>query len=152
MTRAFNKDLKRIQRDPESFWKYVLPVTESGCWLWLASGPDGYGRFGTQGAHRLSYVLAKGPIPRNLQIDHLCRVRCCVNPHEAVTAKENNRRARRDKAFRAEPIDRNFTCFYFQIPEELKRRLERHLEHTGVRRTFFVTKAFEEKLSREVAA
>jgi len=115
VTRAFNKDLKRIQRDPESFWKYVLPVTESGCWLWLASGPDGYGRFGTQGAHRLSYVLAKGPIPRNLQIDHLCRVRCCVNPH-------------------------------------VKRRLERHLEHTGVRRTFFVTKAFEEKLSREVAA
>jgi hypothetical protein len=39
--------------------------------------------------------LIFGPIPDGLQLDHLCRVRCCVNPNhlEPVTAKENTLRS-----------------------------------------------------------
>ena len=46
-------------------------------------------------AHRLAYELVIGPIPKGLQIDHLCRVKDCVNPAhlEAVTNGENRRRA-----------------------------------------------------------
>ena len=36
-----------------------------------------------------------GPIPQGLQLDHLCRVRACVNPWhlEPVTALVNSRRS-----------------------------------------------------------
>lgn len=46
-------------------------------------------------AHRFSYERAVGPIPAGLQIDHLCRVRACVNPAhlEPVTCGENVRRS-----------------------------------------------------------
>lgn len=46
-------------------------------------------------AHRYAYELLVGPIPEGLHIDHLCRVRLCVNPAhlEAVTCHENNRRS-----------------------------------------------------------
>jgi hypothetical protein len=69
------------------------------CWLWTAwIERNGYGRFwldGRQhGAHRVAYELYVGAIPADLEIDHLCRVRHCVNPAhlEAVTSSENARR------------------------------------------------------------
>lgn len=45
-------------------------------------------------AHRLAYERAFGPIPTGMQIDHLCRVRECVNPDhlEVVSHTENVRR------------------------------------------------------------
>jgi hypothetical protein len=70
-----------------------------GCWIWQAKrGRDGYGRFSIQCrwhmAHRISHQLFKGPIPPGLDVDHLCRVRACVNPDhlEAVTRQVNLRR------------------------------------------------------------
>lgn len=45
-------------------------------------------------AHRVSYRLFNGPIPKQTHIDHLCNVRACVNPEhlEVVTVTENHRR------------------------------------------------------------
>lgn len=78
----------------ERFWAKVQK-TES-CWLWAASlHGGGYGQFFWDGrkqlAHRLAYELLVGPIPEDLTIDHLCRVRRCVNPShmEPVTRAEN---------------------------------------------------------------
>ena len=79
----------------DRFWE---KVDKSGdCWLWTAStSGDGYGRIGVTGkwmqlAHRVAWELLRGPIPEGLQIDHLCRVRACVNPDhlETVTQREN---------------------------------------------------------------
>lgn len=44
--------------------------------------------------HRYSYERAEGPVPAGLELDHLCRVRSCVNPEhlEPVTHRENMRR------------------------------------------------------------
>jgi hypothetical protein len=80
----------------ERFWPKVNK-TES-CWLWLAAVTDGYGMFWLdrryQKAHRVAYEMLVGPIPEGLQLDHLCRVRNCVNPAhlEPVTALVNQQR------------------------------------------------------------
>lgn len=80
------------------FWSKV-DRTDT-CWLWTASTDrSGYGQFRVAGktvlAHRFAYEAEAGPIPDGLQLDHLCRVRHCVNPAhlEAVTPAVNNLRA-----------------------------------------------------------
>lgn len=73
-----------------------VPVPESGCWLWLGSIDQcGYGKMGARNgetlAHRNSYREFVGPIPQGLEIDHLCKVRCCVNPlHLQVVTHQQN--------------------------------------------------------------
>jgi HNH endonuclease len=60
---------------------YVEPNT--GCWLWLGYlNSDGYARSSGQWqyVHRRIYEFFSGPIPEALELDHLCRTRCCVNP------------------------------------------------------------------------
>ena len=71
----------------------------NGCWLWLGgTDTSGYGQLWLNGrqklAHRYFYEMAYGLIPEGMQIDHLCRVRRCVNPDhlEVVTHIENIRR------------------------------------------------------------
>ncbi len=77
----------------------VLP---NGCWRWTGALDEcGYGFFRMDRgvmwrAHRASYVLHKGPIPKGLEIDHtchdpeLCKLgnkcphRACVNPNHMV--------------------------------------------------------------------
>jgi hypothetical protein len=67
------------------------------CWVWTGTvNPRGYGLMGWQKkyhmAHRLAWEASHGlPVPDGLEIDHMCRVRSCVNPEhlQAVTRKLN---------------------------------------------------------------
>lgn len=70
------------------------------CWEW--TGPlntRGYAMLHVGGqsyrAARFVYEHVVGSIPEGLELDHLCRTRCCVNPEhlEPVTHQENIRRA-----------------------------------------------------------
>lgn len=80
--------------------RFLAKVTRTpGCWVWTgATTTAGYGllkvQYRKRAAHRLAYEHYIGPIPEGLQVDHLCRVRSCVNPDhlEAVTARENQHR------------------------------------------------------------
>lgn len=73
---------------------------KTNCWLWTgAKYPKGYGHFSWKPsggyAHRATYLLFRGEIPNNREIDHLCRMPSCVNPDhlEIVTHKTNIHRS-----------------------------------------------------------
>lgn len=90
MTAAFGDS-----RLPERFWSKV-DQADNGCWHWTAATNGvGYGKYSINKrlfyAHRVAYVVLVGPIPGGLVLDHLCRVRHCVNPDhlEPVTQREN---------------------------------------------------------------
>ena len=58
---------------------------------------NGYGRkrlYGETLAHRVAWVGANGPIPKGMEIDHLCNNRGCINPQhlDVVTHAENMKR------------------------------------------------------------
>jgi hypothetical protein len=81
--------------------KYTKTV---GCWFWQAGTyPTGYGMVAigrhadgrqlNSYAHRVSYVLAKGPIPAGMVVLHRCDQPRCVNPDHLRlgTQGDNNR-------------------------------------------------------------
>ena len=89
----------------------VHPTLGTPCWLWIGTtNGDGYGMFKILGrrvfAHRFSYEQSNGRMPSDLQSDHLCRVRRCVNPDhiEAVTLRENVLRSRNPAANNARKV------------------------------------------------
>jgi hypothetical protein len=92
----------------DRYWSKVM-VAEGGCWFWIgAITSDGYGHIREAGrnsptlyVHRLAYELEYGRIAEGMQIDHLCRMRFCVNPKhlEEVTQQENIRRGKAGNNF-----------------------------------------------------
>ena len=70
----------------------------NNCWEWTGyiNPKTGYGEgspshSGKWFAHRLSYILFVGDIPKGMTIDHICRNRKCVNPNHlrVLSYKEN---------------------------------------------------------------
>lgn len=68
------------------FWKMVDVRSPDECWEWLGSKLlNGYGQMGVpgrrpEGAHRISFVINKGPIPPGQFVLHHCDNKSCVNP------------------------------------------------------------------------
>ncbi len=76
------------------------------CWRWTGHlTNDGYGRQRWKGsmylAHRLAYANQNGPIPEDMQIDHKCRNRACVNPAHLRTATHKQNRENLSKVLAA---------------------------------------------------
>jgi hypothetical protein len=90
----------RDNRGEERFWSKV--DASGDCWTWVAArhGESGYGVYSVRHknilAHRYAYEQLVGPIPEELDLDHLCRNPPCVNPDhlEPVTRRENLRRGK----------------------------------------------------------
>ena len=71
----------------ERIERLSVPVTESGCWLWLGkTNGTSYGQFTTtgpqrvRGAHRVSFETYIDPIPEGMCVCHSCDTPSCVNP------------------------------------------------------------------------
>jgi hypothetical protein len=93
--------LQRRLPDSVRFFLKVDIHGPGGCWLYTGSATNhGYGQFwrggrgGSHvGAHRYAWEVLRGPITAET-LDHLCRVKTCVNPAhlEPVSLRENLRR------------------------------------------------------------
>lgn len=66
----------------QRFWAKVNKTKT--CWLWTATKCSGYGNIWVNGknvpAHRVSLFLLNIDIPKGMVVDHICRIRACVNP------------------------------------------------------------------------
>ncbi len=78
---------------------YIIDI-KTDCWLWNKTTINGgYGVKHGKLAHRFYYEKYIGKIPKNLELDHLCRNRKCVNPDhlEPVTKAINQQRGLKAK-------------------------------------------------------
>lgn len=97
--------MRRTRPIGDRFWSKVNkngpvhPTLGTECWVWerAVHVTTGYGWFcgekalGTNWAHRVAWMLSRGPIPKCMTIDHLCGNKLCVNPGhlEVVTLRVN---------------------------------------------------------------
>jgi predicted XRE-type DNA-binding protein len=67
-----------------SFWKKAKIKGPEDCWEWDAAIIRGYGAFRflriMSYAHRVSWTLTYGEIPKGLQVLHKCDNQLCINP------------------------------------------------------------------------
>jgi hypothetical protein len=67
-------------KEADRFWSRVdRSKGDDSCWLWGAACRRGYGTIRMRGkqlfAHRVAYMIGKGPIPRGYLVCHSCDVR-----------------------------------------------------------------------------
>ena len=92
----------RKRNKPHTTESILAESIQSGdCLLWPSLKANGYGYIGHKGkatyAHRVSYILHyEQDIPSDLEVDHTCGNRACINPEhlELVTHSKNMDRAR----------------------------------------------------------
>lgn len=85
-----------MKSTPEQiFWRFVVPKGIDECWEWSGCRkPTGYGqnKMTTEPrAHRMPWVIHRGPIPDGIHVCHRCDNPPCCNPNHLFlgTAKDN---------------------------------------------------------------
>lgn len=100
--KAFKLKLTRPTLE-QRFWFYVDKKQKNDCWHWTGScNNKGYGRIQINkkniAAHRLSWKIHFGMIPKDLCVLHTCDNPKCVNPnHLFLGTSEDNIKDKVDK-------------------------------------------------------
>jgi len=119
--------------DLARFNEKVIPVPESGCWLWEgALDRNGYGVFRLDGkatgAHRASYRLLVGDVGQ-AHVLHSCDNPCCVNPsHLYLGDHKDNMRDMADKA----RASRGEKCNFAKLTEDQVLQVKSMLDKSGL--------------------
>lgn len=120
--------VKFAEKNLRNFWKKVnkdgptQPHMESPCWEWVAGkGSHGYGVFQVGGkklsSHRISWMLAHGPIPHDgsyhgICVCHHCDNKLCINPEHLFLGTQKENADDRTAKGRAAYGDRNGARLY----------------------------------------
>lgn len=86
--------LKEANRRFHDIMKKHNMKRDDSCWIWPMKTTAGYGQINIMGqlvlAHRISYMIFKGPIPKGRVLHNICGIRNCVNPDHWELAGDKN--------------------------------------------------------------
>lgn len=116
----------------ERFEERYIPEPNSGCFLWTGvSHGNGYGGMTDENrknayAHRVSWRLFRGEIPKGLWVLHKCDTPCCVNPdHLFLGTGADNHRDMMEKGRQNIPFGERHHCAKLTVQQVLEIRLSK---------------------------
>jgi hypothetical protein len=86
----------RIKEEPVARFFRHTTISDDGHWLWTSPlSNDGYGTFWLNNkderAHRASWILFRGDLPKDVQVCHKCDIPACVHPgHLFLGTQQDN--------------------------------------------------------------
>lgn len=122
-------NLRKLKSDTtffDRFWEKVNKGGQDDCWEWTGALSKGYGLFGDgstfcgeRRAHRVSWVLQNGSIPRGMLVLHTCDNPSCVNPwHLKLGTHDDNMK---DMVSKGRTNTLKFPDAYIDYMRELKK-------------------------------
>lgn len=114
---------------------------KSGCWIWKKSTSGSYGKFRFEGktdlAHRVSYKIFKGEIPKKMCICHTCDNPLCINhDHLFIGTHKENAQDCLKKGRKCSGIDNHFSKFTDEATLEMRKMKEKGYTYKMISKIF----------------